>query len=117
MRFTFFKDDAIDVNKLIKSWNDNYFIIEKLRVEESKTMFPSRAIPYYELVVWRNKKFYYFDLQSGLANYLVWKLNLVTTVSETYHYTRYFYNKTAHSKVRYGYISKHDIKYEDEYLQ
>lgn len=114
MDFSFIKNNKVDLSILINKWNDNFFIHEYLSWKEST--YTKDPLPQYYLYLFRNKRFYEFDLTEYQANYLIWFLDLISfSESKTFRYCRKFYNKEAHCKVIHGYLTNSEITFDQEY--
>lgn len=114
MNFSFIKDDKVNLNLLIKKWTSNFSITEYLIWKQTTHM--DLATPKYFLSVFRNKRFYEFDLTKDEANFVIWFLDLVSFMKgfNVSHF-RTFYRKEDHAKVIHGYNSVSDVTFDQEY--
>ena len=107
MNFSWYKDDKVCIETLIKKWNDNYQIFESIESEMVYTHVEYvRLKPKYTIAVFRNNKFYEFDITKHDANYLIFKLDMVTSLcfmEKEYGFQRRFFQKSAYGKVTFGY--------------
>lgn len=116
MNFSWIKNDKICIETLIKKWNDNFSIFEQIEKDIVSNDYV-RFRPIYSLSVYRNKTFYDFHLDKHQANYLIYKLDMVTMLNFINHdwgYQRRFFQKSAYGKVCFGYKFLNVEKFEWE---
>lgn len=97
MRFSFYKENKVIIDKLIESWNENFTLREYIK-------FVSGILKIEHFVeVVRNKNIYTFQITEDEASYIIWFLDLKTLIiCDKICFGRLFFRKNDYNKLKYG---------------